>query len=364
MGFPIGINQRMIGSRRQFLQRGIGATAAAFALPAVTRAATTQPIRRPANFYGVNIDAPYPVEERSNYPKLVQALKDSGAGSVRMSIGWRYVEPRKGDRLWTPTDTALAALPKNVDILMLMLSTPDWASGVDAAKSVGWFDTYMPKNYDDWGNFFYDSVKRYRGRVKYWEVWNEENGVDFFRPMPDPKAYVRLLKTAYIAAKKADPECKVVLGGMQMNGVIANPWSPVKTPNFLEDVYKAGGGPYFDICNTHPYVLPSEGAAHMMELTRDTRKVMAKYGDANKPLWLTELGCGTGNGTTIEDQAKLLATCYEAAAEYSGIDRLFWFTFRDFKQNILGPEASMGMIQYDWRRKPAFTAFQRLAAQN
>ena len=41
-----------------------------------------------------------------------------------------------------------------------------------------------------------------------------------------------------------------------MNGIIANPWSDVKVENYLEDLYKAGAQPYFDVCNIHPYVAP------------------------------------------------------------------------------------------------------------
>ena len=352
--------------RRQFLQgaAAAGAAASLSAIAPLARAVTTsQPFRRPPTFYGVNIDAPYPDNHLAEYPHLIKALTDAGVGTVRTSIAWRYVEATKGTKLWAPTDKFFATLPEKFEVLMLMLSTPAWASGVDPAKCVGWFDTYMPRNYDDWGNFFYESVKRYRNRVKYWEVWNEENGIDFFHPKPDATAYVKLLKTAYAAAKKADPNCQIVLGGLQMNGVMT--WSPERsTPNFLEAIYKAGGGPFFDICNIHPYVGKDQGAPYLMALTGDTRKVMAKYGDKDKPLWLTETGTATGHGTTAEDQAHLLATCYEAAAAYPGIDRVYWFTFRDAAQDVLGFESTMGIVTSTWKPKPAFEAFRKLATQS
>jgi hypothetical protein len=344
-------------SRRRFLRTAIGAALIpklAFCAPA------SRPAGRFRSFYGVNADLVYDFEQ-PEYHRLAQFLTESGAGTLRMAIRWLVVEPQKGSWNWRPIDAALESLPRNIEPVAALLSTPTWSSGVEQGKSTGWFDTYPPRDLSDWSNFVRETVHRYRDRIGYWEIWNEENGIDFYHPNPDAGRYVELLKASYSAAKGADPRCKVLLGGLQMNGVIANPWSPVKTPNFLEDVYRAGGGVSFDICNTHPYVMPNEGAKHMIELTRDTRKVMAKYGDAEKPLWLTEMGCGLNNGITPADQAKLLSDCYEAAAADPGIDRLCWFTFRDLKQDILGPEGSMGMLTHSWQRKPAFEAFKRLA---
>ncbi|MEO8352642.1 MAG: glycosyl hydrolase, partial [Chthoniobacteraceae bacterium] len=179
------------------------------------------------------------------------------------------------------------------------------------------------------------------------------------RPRPDARAYTALLKVAYQAAKKADPSCVVVLGGLQMNGLLANPWSEVKVPNFLEDLYQAGARPYFDICNTHPYVLPAEGAARMMEMTQDTLALMARHGDAAKPLWITEAGCGAA---TVEDeraQARLLEETFELAGREPRIQRVFWFLLRDLEKDVLGPESTMGLFKTNGGAKPALEAFKR-----
>ena len=196
-------------------------------------------------------------------------------------------------------------------------------------------------------------------RIKHWEMWNEENGVDFYRPRPDAKTYTKLLKAAWLAAKKADPDCVVVLGGMQMNGIIANPWSKVKVHNYLDDLYKAGARPYFDVCNIHPYVLPNEGADHMMKLPRDTLSLMARYGDGNKPLWITEVGCGAASRDAEQAQAQLLADTFEAAKKEPAIQRVFWFLLRDMQKDLLGPEGSMGLFNYQGKPKPALEAFRR-----
>jgi len=70
--------------------------------------------------------------------------------------------------------------------------------------------------------------------------------------------------------------------------------------NFLQAIYDAGGRPYFEVVNIHPYVLATreQGPAYAGKLVRDTVLVMRKNGDQHKPLWITETGLATGNGVT------------------------------------------------------------------
>ncbi len=55
-----------------------------------------------------------------------------------------------------------------------------------------------------------------------------------------------------------------------------------------------------------------------------------------------------------------LGHAYALASEEPGIDRLYWFTLRDFEHDQLGPEASMGLLTHDWNTKPAFEVFRKL----
>jgi len=310
-------------------------------------------------FYGINEDPVWNFKphEASQFASM---LKQTGCGALRIGVRWRIVEQRKGEWDYSAVDSVGKLIPGEIEILGVLMSVPEWANGVEPKTAEGWFDTYPPKDLNDWKQYVSKTVEHYKHRIKHWEIWNEENGVDFYRPRPDAKAYTELLKAAYLAAKKADPECVVVLGGLQMNGIIPNPWSRVEVPNYLEDLYKAGARPYFDVCNIHPYVLPSEGADHMMKLTRDTLSLMARYGDGNKPLWITEVGCGATSKEAEQAQAQLLLDSFKAAAEEPRIERVFWFLLRDMQKDLLGPEGSMGIFSYQGRPKPALQAFLRM----
>lgn len=315
-------------------------------------------------FYGINDDPVWNFRawepETNELTQFAGMLKQTGCGTVRMPLRWRVMEHRKGKWDFSVLDRVVKVIPEDIEILGTLMSVPEWANGVDPDKAEGWFDTYPPKDVNDWTEYVSQTVAHYKSRIKHWEIWNEENGVDFYRPRPDAQGYTKLLKAAYLAAKKVDPECVVVLGGLQMNGIIPNPWSSVKVPDYLEALYKAGARPYFDVCNIHPYVLPHEGTDYMMKLTRDTLSLMTRYGDESKPLWITEVGCGATSKEAEQVQARFLVDTFEAASKEPRLERVFWFLLRDTQKDILGPEGSMGLFSYQGRTKPALRAFVRL----
>ena len=236
-------------------------------------------------------------------------------------------------------------------------------SGIDPAEVTGFPDTFRAKRVEDWQEYVRQVVTRYHKEIRYWEIWNEENGEDFYKPLPNSVEYVGLLKAAHDTIRTIDPKAMVVLGGLQMNGVIPNPWSPIKVENFLQKIYDAGGKPYFDVVNIHPYVLATkeQGPAYAAKLVRDTVLVMEKNGDRQKPLWITETGLGTGNGVTEQIQAEHLTGIYKEMAKIPQVKAIHWFLLRDMDNSVCGGEDTMSLISTNGRRKPAFAAFVKVA---
>lgn len=311
---------------------------------------------------GVNQDFVW--TEDKDIPGLIQAMKDAHVQSVRMGIRWTSVEPERGKWVWDKPDSVVRQLrAAKIDILCTLMSVPAWSSGIDSSKMKGFWDTYAPKDIRDWEEYVRQVTTRYKGEIKHWEIWNEENGEGFYKPMPDATAYVRLLKSSYTTIKKVDPKATVLLGGLVMNGIIANPWSPIKIENFLQQIYDAGGKPYFDVVNVHPYVMstPNEGPAYCARLVRGTVDVMKKNGDAKKPLWITETGFPTNASVTEEMQAEHLKGIFREIGAIPEVKALYWFELRDYPKAICGGEESMGLLSTDGRRKPSFDAYKDLA---
>jgi hypothetical protein len=227
-----------------------------------------------------------------------------------------------------------------IQLVPQVVYTPDWASGVTTTTSGGPNDP--PKSAQYFGDFVFAAATRYKGRIHFWEMWNEPDFPDHTWNAT-MKQYVDLiLKPGYQAVKQVDPTAKVVLGGLA-NGPI-------------DEVYAAGGGPYFDIGNFHAY-LPSVGGNNaVMDFVRGT---MNKNGDRNKPLWLTEFGYETYDANSEEDQALLVHD------EFNGPDLqgIFFYQLHDtFVYDATGKpikEATWGLVSHDFsRRKPSFAAYK------
>ncbi len=56
-------------------------------------------------------------------------------------------------------------------------------------------------------------VNHFRGRVEYYEIWNEPN-IDYWNPTPNPEEYGRLFKASAPVIHRTDPKAKVVFGGL------------------------------------------------------------------------------------------------------------------------------------------------------
>jgi len=174
---------------------------------------------------------------------------------------------------------------------------------------------------------------RFAGRITYWEVWNEEN----YDPNPDPvetappyvrpSLYAPLLDAAYQSIKAANPQAKVLFGGL------GSAWDDSRL--YFEAVYDDLGSPSpFDYFAVHPYFdrvhgLDPEAYMHS-DPDYDTildkfMETMDGHNDGDKTVWVTEVGWNSAYGHP--DVACLwdVAVSDEEQAEHlkSGFDILF-----------------------------------------
>ena len=121
---------------------------------------------------------------------------------------------------------------------------PPWARPDPLDKETT-FNYIDPDHYDDFGDFVYAFVDRYKDRVDHIIIWNEPN-LSFewgLRPV-DAQAYVDLLKVAYRRAKEANPNVVVLAGAL------APTLEPIGSPAglndliYLQQMYDAGAKDY------------------------------------------------------------------------------------------------------------------------
>lgn len=137
-------------------------------------------------------------------------------------------------------------------------------------------------------------ANRYKNQVRVWEIWNEPNLFDF---RLDPEPYANLLALTYRAIKSVDNRAIICAAGL------AGCWSGEdnnQATQYLQDLYESKAckefyrerGFYpFDAVADHPYAWDKSPSQYLEKALKDNiLSVMQKYGDGNKPIYITEIG--------------------------------------------------------------------------
>lgn len=256
------------------------------------------------NPFGANFFLDREVEEWKR-EKTVRMASEAGIGWAKQQFRWAEIEPQRKSEFvdplskessWKKYDSIVELCEKyGLQIIARLDRPPIWAHG----------DTLHPErpplNFEDYGDFVYVFVERYKGRVKYIQIWNEPNIYPEWGNRPvDPEEYVELLKIAYLRAKEADPNVYVLSAPLAIT--LGEPatepgrWRSMNDLEFLEKMYQAGAKDYFDILSANAFGMDSPPDAppdpKVLNFSRVLlqRQIMEKYGDEDKPIWFNEYG--------------------------------------------------------------------------
>jgi polysaccharide biosynthesis protein PslG len=191
--------------------------------------------------------------------RAVELARQAGATELQAGVPWWYItrEQPPGRYDWQAldrlVDTALAA---RMRVRLQLSGTPDsvhpqLARTVPDHGARVWYPPRTPAELRTWGVFVGDTVRHFAGRVSSYELWNEPNIHNFWKPGPSPAEYARLLAEGYRSAKRASPAATVMFGGLSRSDV-----------GYLEHFYDearrlfpdAGQHRFFfDLLDVHPY---------------------------------------------------------------------------------------------------------------
>lgn len=213
--------------------------------------------------------------------------------------------------------------------------------------------------------------------VRHWEIWNEQDldAPNFFVRI-EPEPYAALLRDSYEAIKAIDPDATVLMGGISPKY-----FEYEDRDNYLEQMYQttvmqdyfALHGRYpFDAVACHPYPEvfndPDPADPDTPSLARvlneRIKAVMNRHGDAEKKVWLTEMGWNSAHNNEAVQATGL-------AKSFAVVDRLVdpenpqlgpyvehytWFKYDSWHRN-----EEWGLVDRTrGRRKPAWHAFAAL----
>lgn len=357
------------------------ARAALAAVSAVLLGLALAPLA-PAAEVGVVADVTWG-QPRAAVDREIALLRAAGVRWIRANVNWAGLEPEgKGvvnEWLLAQYDYAIdRAHAAGIQVLMPIADgVPYWASA-DPAKHVDsqgerhWEVTYRPARASDYGDLVRYVVEHFSARgVHAYQIWNEPNHPRFWPSGPDAGEYVPMLRAGYEAVKAADPGATVLLGGLSKSDFY-----------YLEDVYRAGGGPYFDAVAVHPYTSgvdptaawngvhdwedPDRISINAFPAIQEVRRSMESFGDAGKQVWLTEFGYSTttqDGGVSAATQAAFLTKAYRYVERFPWVKTMFWYAARNspFYGDRNTYEARFGLVTSDWSPKPSYSALRSYA---
>ena len=292
-----------------------------------------------------------------------------GIGWYRPIVFWPAIERKKGKYDWTKLDAQVEeGTAHGIALAPLVAHVPKWASTKGERSP--------PKDNRDFKRFMFDLVSRYKGRIKYWTLWNEQNSK---KGWPDwtPESYVAFLKNGYLGAKQADPDVKILIGGIAFMDYA-----------YVRDFYEAGGKDYFDIMNLHPYCFPdpperlrgsrllkaSCGKEASLMGIHKIRSIMQDFEDEKKPIWITEISWGTGKGkkkgvknellpfyVDEEDQARYLVRAHFIAFAL-GVRKCFILCVPDVSKKAEGVFGFPGLMSVEGIPKRSFIAYANMTS--
>jgi hypothetical protein len=177
--------------------------------------------------------------------RSLEMVRAMGAPTIVEYFPWAYSEGIKGEFSWVHADTVVDFARNQGLTVVARLGglVPEWARPEpDEAPTV---DTYLDaEHFADFGNYVYQFVSHFKGRVRHVIIWNEPNvTLEWgFRPV-DPEAYTELLRVAYTRAKEADPEVLVLGGALAPTLEPEGSDLAMNDLRFLERMYVAGAVP-------------------------------------------------------------------------------------------------------------------------
>ncbi|WP_347244709.1 hypothetical protein [Thermogutta sp.] len=308
--------------------------------------------------------------DRSMYDpqRVYRPLGELGVKWARLQTGWARCETSPGvyDFGW---------LESVVDAVRAEGVTPWFNLGygnrlyipeAPDVSAVGWIPVYNPEAQRAWLRFVGALAAHFRDRVKHWEIWNEPNIKNFWKPgEPSPELYCRFVAATSAVLRQIIPEV-VIIGG-------ALAGMPI---DYLRQLLAHGILDHVDKVSYHPYrPVPEEGYRETLETWRTLLRQSSPTGKP-VPLWQGENGCPSQPASA------------GALSEYDWTEtrQAKWLLRRMLYDRVLEVELTsyfhmVDLVNYNWGTgpsgktnfkgllrgenyspKPAYYAYQRVCA--
>lgn len=293
--------------------------------------------------------------------KMLNLMQRIGISYLREGFLWHLIEPQQNQWQWDRYDDLVQrATTHDINVLPVLCFSSDWAStaptDLPAVKRRQW----LPDE-NAWQTFVQTTISRYKNQIQHWEIWNEPNWKTFFQPVPNAQQFTQLMNMTYGPAKQADPNCKIISGGLAP-GKSINPTRPTEFESlYLQGMQNSTPMP-FDVIGYHPYTIFRHGVTNNKTIS-SLNKIIFEHLQENvtstTPIWHTEVGCSTIPRITTEKRAAdFLAVIMTHLQSLNQTQKTFWYNFKDVGIDPEDKEDMFGLLHYDYTPKPGYFAYR------
>lgn len=260
--------------------------------------------------------------------KIMPLISKMGVGFIRDECYWQDYEKEKGVYKLPETYKAMLDEANDCGIEVLQLLT---YSNPLYGNVRPWENDVVLAGFEE---YCYHLASELKGRVKYFEVWNEYD----LNNSAGADGYVKLLKAGYRGVKRGNPNAFVV-ATTPLN--VGTSW--------MDSVFTAlNGEKYMDIIAIHPYnefipesSNPTWGYVGKFDIAHSK---MEEYGYGDLPIWATELGWPLNNFPNQAEYTVRLSLLNEAHKERM-MDKMFFYDFQNDGVRPDESENNYGMIK-------------------
>jgi hypothetical protein len=189
-------------------------------------------------------------------------IADMGFKFVKNGLRWDEIEKEPGIYEFEISDGLVESYSRLGirTFFILARSNPLYESNLSVRTEEG---------REAFANFAEAAARRYAGKGIIWEIWNEPNIEDFWKPQPSVEDYCKLVNETASRIKKADP-----------TGLVVAPSSSEIPFEWLEECFKCGLLDWIDALTVHPY--RAEPPETVIEDYARLRSLIKKYAPKGK----------------------------------------------------------------------------------
>ncbi len=301
-----------------------------------------------------------------DFHPALENLKKLGIKQARLQSGWAKTEKTKGNYNFAWLDEIIDDL---VEIgikpwLCLCYGNPIYALPDTKLNIGGLGHTPLDsgESMQAWLAYVEHVVRRYKGKITYYEVWNEPE-LDVFFPYGEqwPEKYIELVAATSKIIRSTDKNARIGACSSRNFGI-----SSADT----ERVLKLGIGPHIDIFSWHGYrELPEQ----MTEKSRRAYRMLFDKYAPHVEIWQGESGIQSYNAPTSQGALSTIKVSEEIQAKWiarriicdladQNLKLISYFHLYDFTHFSHMHNYYYGILRReDYSRKPSFEVVQFLS---